>query len=108
MRAPLPDQRGRNDRIEDHRPRAPRVPNPNVVVLEEIVEEENFETFDQETIINQDEVLESVQMEEGSSYFYIFDEQEDPEHSQDNVVQTRTQVNKFKTREQPRKRKSKS
>jgi hypothetical protein len=36
------DQRGRNDRIEDHRPRAPRFPNPNVVMLGEMVEEENF------------------------------------------------------------------
>jgi hypothetical protein len=45
MRAPLHDQRIRNDRIEEHRPRAPRVPNPNVVVLEEIVEEENFENL---------------------------------------------------------------
>jgi hypothetical protein len=51
MRAPLHDQRIRNDRIEEHRPRAPRVPNPNVVVLEEIVEEENFENFDQETML---------------------------------------------------------
>jgi hypothetical protein len=54
------------------------VPNPNVVVLEEIVEEESFENFDQEADITQDEVLESVQMDEGTSSFYIFDEQEDP------------------------------
>jgi hypothetical protein len=46
-------------------------------------------------------------MDEGPSYFYIFYEQEDPKCSQDNVVQTRTQVNKFKTREQPEKKKSK-
>jgi hypothetical protein len=46
-------------------------------------------------------------MQEGSTYFYIFDEQEDPEYSQDNVVQTKTQVNKFKTREHPEKRKIK-
>jgi hypothetical protein len=41
------DQRIRNDRVEEHIPRSPRVPNPNVVVLEEIVEEESFENFDQ-------------------------------------------------------------
>jgi hypothetical protein len=37
MRDPLLDQRGRNDRekgIEYHRPRAPKVPNPNAIVLE--------------------------------------------------------------------------
>jgi hypothetical protein len=74
----LQDQRVRNDRNEEHRPRAPRVPNPNVVVLEEIVEEESFENDDQEADITQDEILESVQMDEGTSSFYIFDEQEDP------------------------------
>jgi hypothetical protein len=50
-------------------------------VLEEIVEEENFENFDQETIINQDEVLEALQMEEGASSFYIFYEHKDLEYS---------------------------
>jgi hypothetical protein len=39
-------------------------------------------------------------MEEGSSSFYVFDKQEDPEYFQDNIVQTKIQVNKFKTREQ--------
>jgi hypothetical protein len=52
------------------------------------LEEESFENFDQEGDITQNEVLESVQMDEGTSYFYIFDEQEDPYYSQDNVVQT--------------------
>jgi hypothetical protein len=88
---------------EEHRPRAPRVPNPNVVVLEEITEEENFvqdnEPFNQELINDQDQILESVQMEEISSYFEIFDEQEDYEYTQqDNVVQTRNQANKFKSK----------
>jgi hypothetical protein len=55
------------------------VPNPNVVVLEEIFEEENFENFDQEANIIQDEILESVQMDEGESSFYIFNEQEEPD-----------------------------
>jgi hypothetical protein len=58
MRAPLPYQRGRNHRVEYHIPRAPKFPNPNVVVLEEIVEEENFENFDQGKYINHSEVLE--------------------------------------------------
>jgi len=46
-------------------------------------------------------------MEEGSSYFYIFDKQEDPGCSWDNFVQTRTQVNKFNIREQREKEKVK-
>jgi hypothetical protein len=46
IRDPLPNKRGINDIIEDHRPRAPNVPNPNAIMLEEIVEELNFETFD--------------------------------------------------------------
>jgi hypothetical protein len=46
-------------------------------------------------------------MYEGPSYFDIFYEQEDYIYSQDNVVQTRTQVNKFKTSEQPEKEKGK-
>jgi len=42
-------------------------------LLQEIVEE-HFEKFDQEININQDQVLELVQMDKGSSCFYIFDE----------------------------------
>jgi hypothetical protein len=76
-------------------------------VLKEIVEEDNFERFDQENDVNQDQVLESIQMDEGSSSFYIFYEQEDLELVQDNVVSRRIQVNKFKTKEQTKKRKDK-
>jgi hypothetical protein len=53
------------------------VPNPNALVLEEIVEEENFEDFEQEPNIIQDENLESIQTDEGESSFYIFNEQEE-------------------------------
>lgn len=81
IRAPSYDQRMRNERIEEHRPRAPKVPNPIVVVLEEIVEEDKFENLDQETCIIQDQVLKLVQIDEGPSSFYIFDEQEDLECS---------------------------
>jgi hypothetical protein len=95
----------RDDINEEHRPREPRVPNPNVVVLEEVFEEENFENFDQEADIIQDEILESVQMDEGESSFYIFNEQEEPDISQENVVQTRAQVNIFKTKEVVKKKK---
>jgi hypothetical protein len=82
----LQDQRTRNDRVEEHRPRTPRVLNPNVVVLEEIIEEENFEIFDKELDFSQDQVLELVQIVEGSSSFYNFYEYEDSKFSQDNVV----------------------
>jgi hypothetical protein len=47
IRTPLKYQRVRNGRVEEHIPRAPRILNPNVVVLEEIIEDENFEIFDQ-------------------------------------------------------------
>jgi len=83
------------------------VSNPNAIVLEEIVEEESFENFDKEGDITHNEVLELVQMDEGTSYFYIFDEKEDPYYSQDNVVYTRAQVNKLKTKEAPEKEKVK-
>jgi hypothetical protein len=69
------------DKNEEHRPRVPRVPNPNVVVLEEI-----FENFYQEVDIIQDEILEYVQKDEGESSFYIFKEQGEPDISQENVV----------------------
>jgi len=35
------DQTIRNNKVEKHRPREPRAPNPNVMVLEEIVEEKS-------------------------------------------------------------------
>jgi hypothetical protein len=47
------------------------------MVLEEFFEEEKFENFDQEADIIQDEILESVQSDEGESSFYIFNEHEE-------------------------------
>jgi hypothetical protein len=84
------------------------VPNPNVVILEEIFDEENFDNFDQEAEIIQDESLESVQMDEGESSLYIFYEHEESYISQENVVQTRAQVNRFKTKETVEKEKEKN
>jgi len=76
MRDPRQNQRDRNDinrRNEEHRPRAPRVPNQNFVVSKEIAEEENYvqdnEPFDQYLINDQDQISESVQTKESSSYF---------------------------------------
>jgi hypothetical protein len=57
-RNPLQEQRIKNE--DEHRQRAPRVKNPNVVILEEVFDEENFDSFDQEAEIIQDESLESV------------------------------------------------
>jgi len=48
----------RNQRNEEHRPRAPQVINPNVGVLEEIEEE----YFIEESMNDQNQILESVQM----------------------------------------------
>jgi hypothetical protein len=93
MRSPLHDKRTIYDIIEEHIPREARVPNTNVVVLYEFVEEENF---DQETCIIENEFMESIKMDEVPSYFYIFNEQEDCEYLQYNVALTISQVNKFK------------
>jgi len=43
-----------DDRIKEYRKREPRVPNPNVVISEEIGFEEIFDNFDQEAKIIQD------------------------------------------------------
>jgi hypothetical protein len=102
------EQRMRQYRDEEHRKRAPRVPNPNVVVMEEIFEEENFENYNQEANNIQDEILELVQMDEGESSFYIFNEQEEFDILQENVVQMRAQINKFKTKEVVKKEKEKT
>jgi hypothetical protein len=65
----LQDQRVRNERNKENRP---RVPNLNVVVLEEVLEEYSFENFDQEGEITQNEIMESIQIDEATSSFYIF------------------------------------
>jgi hypothetical protein len=79
--------------------KTPRVKNPNAIILEEVFDEENFENFDQEVEIIQDESIESIQTGEGKMSLYIFDEKEEVDISQENVVQTRAQVDKFKTKE---------
>jgi hypothetical protein len=56
----------------------------------------------------QDDGLELVQTDELESSFYIFNEQDESDILQENVVQTRAQVNKFKTKEVPEKEKTKS
>jgi hypothetical protein len=104
-RNPIQEQRIRNDGTTDEfRQRAPRVPNPNVVVLEDVFEDQNI---DQEVDFIQEENLESVQTDECESSMYIFDENEENDISQDNVVQTRAQINKTKDNVEKReKRKS--
>jgi hypothetical protein len=113
-RIPIQEQRrnhvqgqriGNDGTNEEFRQRAPRVPNPNVVILEEIFEDEIVDN--QEVDFVQEEILESVQMDEGESSMYIFDEHEEIDISQDNVVQTRAQTNKFKTKENVEKEKEK-
>jgi hypothetical protein len=51
------------------------MPNPNVVILEEIFEDEIIDNQDVDFV--QEEILESVQMDEGESSMYIFDEHEE-------------------------------
>jgi hypothetical protein len=72
-RNPLQEHRIRNDDgTEEHKQREHRVLNTIVVILEE-----NFDNFDLEADIIQDESLESVQRDEGESSLYIFDEHEE-------------------------------
>jgi hypothetical protein len=74
-RNPIHEQRERNDGIDDQqRQRLPRAPNPNAVVLEDAFDEQNI---DQEVDYIQEELLESVQMDEGESSMYIFNEKEE-------------------------------
>lgn len=56
----------------------------------------------------QDNGLKLVQTDESDSSFYIFNEQDESDILQENVVQTRAQVNKFKTKEVLEKGKTKS
>jgi hypothetical protein len=84
------------------------VSNTNVVVLEEFFKEEYFENCDQEVDIIQDKILDSVQMDEGESSFHIFNEHEEPDIWQENVVKMISQVNKFKTKEIVKKEKEKT
>jgi hypothetical protein len=107
-RNPTQDQRERNDRRnEEHRPRAPQVPNPNALELDEIVIEESFEDLDLESNTMQNDGLELVQTDELEP-FYIFNEQDENDILQDNVIQTRAQINKVKEKEVPEKEKTKS
>jgi hypothetical protein len=107
-RNPTQEKRERNDRRnEEQRPRAPRAPNPNALELDEIVVEENFEDLDLESSTMQNDGLELVQTDELEP-FYIFNEQDENDILQENVVQTRAQINKFKAKEVPEKEKTKS
>lgn len=56
----------------------------------------------------QDNGLKLVQTDESDSSFYIFNEQDESDILQENVVQTRAEVNKFKTKEVLEKGKTKS
>jgi hypothetical protein len=59
-------------------------------------------------INNQDQILESIQMEESLSYFEIHDEQEEYDYAQeDNIYQTMNQENKFKSKDKPENEKEK-
>jgi hypothetical protein len=75
-----------------------------LVILEDTFEDQDY---DQEVDYIQEEILESVQTDECESSMYIFEENEENNISQDNVVQTRAQANKPKTKENLEKGKEK-
>jgi hypothetical protein len=60
------------------------VPNPNAVIFEENFEDEIID--DQEVDFVQEKILKFVQTDEGESSMYKFDEHEEIDISQDNVV----------------------
>jgi hypothetical protein len=98
--------RTKRTRIENtndqQRQRIPREPNPNAVILEEAYDEQ---TIEQEVDYIQEEILESVETDGCETSMYIFEEDEENTISQDNVVQTRGQLNKSKPKENVEKEK---
>jgi hypothetical protein len=99
------EQRTRIENTNDQqRQRIPRAPNPNAIILEEAYDEQVIE---QEADYIQEEILESVEMDGCETSMYIFEENEENNISQDNVVQTRAQSNKSKPKENIEKEKEK-
>jgi hypothetical protein len=91
-RNPAQEQRTRIENTNDQqRQRIPRAPNPNAIILEEAYDEQVIE---QEADYIQEEILESVEMDGCETSMYIFEENEENNISQDNVVQTQdNQIN---------------
>jgi hypothetical protein len=73
------------------RPRVPRQPTPNVVVLDDVYDEK---MVDRENYYSPDENSETVQMDECETSMYIFEEGDNDPNSQENVTQTRRFVNR--------------
>jgi hypothetical protein len=95
-RNPPPENRVRFENIDDpQRPRVPRQPTPNAVVLDDVYDEQLIE---QEIYYLPDESSETVQMDGCEMSMYIFGEGDNDPNSQENVAQTRGFVNRPKNK----------
>jgi hypothetical protein len=103
-RMPIPEQR-RNPPQENRvsfentnnpqRPRVPRQPTANAVVLDDVYDEKLIE---QENYYSPDERSKTVKMDRCETSMYIFEEGHNDPYSQENVTQTRRFVNRLKNK----------
>jgi hypothetical protein len=95
-RNPPQENRVRFENMDNpQRPRVPRKPTPNAVVLDDVYDEKMVE---QENYYSPDESSETVQMDGCKTSMYIFEEGDNDPNSQENVAQTRGFVNKSKNK----------
>jgi hypothetical protein len=86
------------------RPRVPKQPTPNVVVLDDAYDEK---MVDKENYYSPDESFETVQMEGCDTSMYIFEEGDNDPKSQEKFAQTRGFVNRSKSKNDSEKEKKK-
>jgi hypothetical protein len=77
------------------RPRIPRKPTPNAVVLDDVYDEKMVE---QENYYSPDEIYKTMHMDGCETSMYIFEEGENDPNSQENVAQKRGFVNRTKNK----------
>jgi hypothetical protein len=95
-RNPPQENRVRFENMDNpQRPRVPRKPTPNAVVLDDVYDEKMVE---QENYYSPDESSETVQMDGCETSMYIFEEGDNDPNSQENVAQTRGFVNRSKNK----------
>jgi hypothetical protein len=75
------------------RPRVPRQPTPNAVVMDDVYDEK---MVDQEKYYSPDESFEAVQMDVCETSMYIFEEGDNDPNSQENISHIRGFVNRSK------------
>ena len=95
-RNPPQENRVRFENMDNpQRPRVPRQPTPNAVVLDDIYDEKMVE---QENYYSPDESYKTIQINEHDTSMYIFEEGDNNPNSQENLTQTRGFVNRPKNK----------